>query len=70
METDITVANLFTADFGIKIFIKDEVYGNPKKPGLQNHLYYEALLLWNYAKLITELILNNSSNISDLDSVS
>jgi len=34
METDITVSNLFTADFGIKVFIKDEVYGNPKKPGL------------------------------------
>lgn len=34
METDITLANVFVADFGIKVFIKDEVYGNPKKTGL------------------------------------
>lgn len=57
MENEITVSNLFVADFGIKLFFKDEVYGNPKRPGLANHLYYEALLLRNFAKLITELIL-------------
>lgn len=34
MEKDITVSNLFIADFGIKVFFKDEVYGNPKKFGL------------------------------------
>jgi hypothetical protein len=45
MEHDITVSNLFVADFGIKLFFKEEVYGNPKRPGLQNHLYYESLLL-------------------------
>jgi hypothetical protein len=63
MEVDISLANVFVADFGIKVFFKDEIYGNPKKPGLQNHLYYEALLLRNYAKLITELTLVNSSNV-------
>lgn len=34
MEKDISVSNLFIADFGIKVFFKDEIYGNPKKPGI------------------------------------
>jgi len=34
MENEITASNLFVADFGIKLFFKDEVYGNPKRSGL------------------------------------
>jgi len=34
MEVDIHVGNRFVGEFGIKVFFKDEVYGNPKKGGL------------------------------------
>lgn len=68
MDQDITTANVYLADFGIKVFFLNEVYGNPKKHGISNHLYYEAVLLWNFAKLLTEIILHGtSSNLNDLD---
>lgn len=70
MDKDITAANVYIADFGIKVFFLNESYGNPKKPGIPNHLYYEAVLLRNFSKLITEIILHGeSSNLQLLDEV-
>lgn len=58
MDKEITASNVYLADFGIKVFFLNEVYGNPKKQGIPNHLYYEAVLLRNFAKILTEIILH------------
>ena len=47
--------NLYFADVGMKLFFKNEVYGQSKKPGLSNHIQYEAHLLKNFALLVTEM---------------
>jgi hypothetical protein len=69
MDDDIELKNVFIADVGIKLFFKNERYGNPKKPGVTHHIYYEALLLRNYAKLMTEMVVKISSNLKLLDPI-
>ena len=68
LEEPISIKNIYIADLGIKVFIKNEVYGKRKEQGIQNHLFYEAKLLRNFAEVLTEIILKTSKFPSQLNS--
>ncbi len=69
MAEEIEARNIYIADVGIKVFFKNEVYGAPKRKGCMNQVYYEALLLRNFAKLLTEILTKGSKELAELDSI-
>jgi len=72
----LTLKNLYVADVGIKLFFKNidnEQFGPQKKPDekgtADNHIYYEAQILRNFATLLTEMIMKNTSDPTSLDTL-
>lgn len=59
---DITLRNMYISDLGIKVYLKKIKFGELRDETMEFHLAFEAKMLNNYAKILIEMLSNETED--------
>ena len=63
IKGDLTLRNMYISDLGIKVYLKKIKFGELRDETIEFHLAFEAKMLNNYAKILIEMLTNETEDM-------